>query len=187
MKEPTVLPALLLLVALPLAATAQEAPGDDHDHDHDHDASFDTRDYSRVDLARFERLYGIVVCNCPREDWTKSLTGCPDPCANHQKAEIRQRVTAGWTDEQILGEQERKYGPKAIGRTSALGVTGFLLYAGPFLLLIALVVGVVVVLSRITRPRSAAGAADQVAAPAAASDDDARWSARIDRELEEMD
>lgn len=186
---------------------AQEARPAPDDHDHERKApAFDSRGYTPEELARIDRLFGMIVCKCPDEGWTRSLSGCPNSCADEQKSQVRAAVKAGWSDERILDDQRDRYGPKAIGRTSAGGLSGMLLYLGPFLAFLAFLVVVVMVVRRLSRPLTASGGDLEAAlspqsppsgAPGARpsetpehpelSEEDRRLGEEIERELEEMD
>lgn len=81
---------------------------------------------------------------------------------------------------------------KVLGRTRAEGLGGFLLYAGPFLLLVGLFVFVIFLLKALTRrilPSEQAAASGSVgsADATAVSDDDRLIGDAIERELVDMD
>ncbi len=173
----------------PKPAEAQAPSGGAGGHGEVDELTFDSRDYTPEQLIRLEKLYSLIVCKCPRENWTKSLAGCPEGCALEQKVQVRQAVKAGKTDEEILAEQVKLYGPQVLARTPAEGLAGFYLYLLPFLCLAFFAIVMVLILRRLTRrtarPEVLAG---QTPAPAAApSREDEEWSRKIEQELQEME
>ncbi len=172
---------------------AQEPSAGLGEHDHDHDTpAFDSRNYTPEEIARIDRLFGMIVCACPRESWTLSLSGCPRSCANGQKSEVRAAVKEGWSDERILEEQRDRHGVKAVGRASAAGLSGFLLYLGPILAFLAVLIVLVLRLRKLVRPLAwlaSEGAAPSRESPREGelSEEDRRLGDQIDRELAEMD
>jgi hypothetical protein len=163
------------------AGSAERSPDDGHGHEAER---FDSRDWKPEDLARMERLFGLIICACPREGWTKTLSGCPDGCADPQKGAVRAAMRAGQSDEQILAAQEARHGPRVLARASAEGASGLTLYLGPFVVLAVLATLVILLLRRLTR-----GLPDPAAAPASRKPDasDEAWGRRIEKELESMD
>lgn len=181
--------ALLLLLASFGAPSSLRAQLDDH-HDHDH-GSFETPELTAEESQRVNRLFSTIICSCPKENWTLSLNGCPNACADHQKNMVLRAVKEGKSDEQILATQVQVFGPKVVGRTRADGFQGFLVYAGPFILLAAAAFFVIAFIRGVTRrSREAASGTSTASAPAASSslnDEDRALSDAIDRELENMD
>jgi len=124
-----------------------------------------------------EQLYTTIVCWCPKENWTRSLKGCPDGCANEQKSMIVNWLRSGLTNDEIIarliahpkgGEQVRGTGKGAAG------------YLFPFLMLAfgSLMVGAA--LLRVRKPHASAKAQESGA-------DDACWDDEIEEQLREMD
>ena len=66
-----------------------------------------------------EEAYGQVVCDCPNENWSKTLAMCPDGCAIPQKQEILTQVRSGRTIAQIVAFQVEHHGPKAAAAPGA--------------------------------------------------------------------
>jgi cytochrome c-type biogenesis protein CcmH/NrfF len=172
------------------------AEEDEHGHAAGDDKELE--DFSAAEKARVFRLFGLVVCACPKENWTKSLAGCPDGCAIPQKDTIKTRVKAGKSDEEILAEQVERYGPEVLARPPFEGLSGFTIYVLPFLVLAALTVVVLQVLKRAVKPAPAAGPSVGAGAAAAAaagaappkralSDEERRIGDAIERELQEME
>lgn len=48
-----------------------------------------------VDSKRVLRLFEQFKCDCSKEDWTRTLAGCFEPCVNRQKALVRELVAQG--------------------------------------------------------------------------------------------
>ena len=53
------------------------------------------------DSKRILRLFSEFKCKCPKEDWTRTLAGCFEPCVDPQKALIRKLVAQGLDDDAI--------------------------------------------------------------------------------------
>ncbi len=177
------------LVSSPISLWAQQ--GDHHDHDH---GKFDASDITVEQEQRINRLFSMVICNCPKENWTLSLNGCPNSCADHQKNEVLAMVKQGKSDEEILNQQIEWHGPKAVGRIKAKGMSGLLVYGGPFVLLMGALIGVVLFLKSVTNkvlesPKSSpeSSSADSTSSDQALTDEDRQLGDAIERELEEMD
>jgi cytochrome c-type biogenesis protein CcmH/NrfF len=148
---------------------------------------YDPRDFTTPERERIELLFQQVMCKCPREDWSKTLAGCPDGCAEQQKAEIRAAVKAGKKDDQIIAEQVGRYGREARARPDSL-----LAHWGPYLALAACGILALLALSRALRPAKPVPEAVSVAAapPAetvTASEDERRLEEEVERDLREMD
>ncbi len=56
---------------------------------------------SGEDARRLNRLYAEFKCKCPKEDWTRTLAGCFEPCVDPQKDLVRRLVAEGFSDEKI--------------------------------------------------------------------------------------
>lgn len=110
----------LLLVSVPVVGSAQPLPGSSSsaaraDLAHRHDgasAHFDDAEFSQDQLSRVRNLEVELMCACPREKWSRTLSNCPDGCADPQKGEIRAMVLRGDEDGQIYSWMIQKYGPQ---------------------------------------------------------------------------
>lgn len=163
--------ALVAGLALPSVARAE---GETGGHDRHGTIVLDDLSVERRQLAM--RVWSVVICNCPRENWSKTLLNCPDGCADAQKQEILQRIEAGWDADAIFDEQKAKYGPKVIGKPDDV-----LTYLLPVLVLVACGVVVALVFARWRREtEERRRARDHNVEPQ--SDE----LAAIERELEEM-
>ena len=139
--------------------------------------------------ARRERIEREVMCWCPTESWTRTLTGCAEGCAEEQKALIREWLAGGLTDTEIVermvvhpkGGSRVRAVPEATG-TNRLG------YVAPFAFIAAAALVLVVVLRRVIRrpSRDRAPVAQNGELPPL-DDEDAEIGRRIERELEEME
>lgn len=145
------------------------------------------RNFTREQQARIEWLFKQIICSCTRENWTKTLEGCPDGCANPQKEQVRDGVTTGLSNDAILDKQLAMFGPQVLARTSAQGVVGFLLYILPFVGLLVFAVLIVSFLTRVIKPASATEAAAKASEKGKSSGSDQQWDDEIERELEQMD
>ena len=56
---------------------------------------------SGEDIRRLNRLYAEFKCKCPKENWTRTLAGCFEPCVDPQKGLVRRLVAEGLSDEKI--------------------------------------------------------------------------------------
>ena len=141
--------------------------------------------------SRREHLWRVIMCWCPREKWTRTLAGCPDACADEQKAMVSTWVSEGRTSNEVveLMVAHPQGGEKVRGYLKATGINrlGYLL---PFLFFGAAVVVFGVVLRRVTRKR------DEPAAPSSdggdspkedPSEEDGHWGELVEKELKEMD
>lgn len=73
------------------------------------------------DSKRIHRLFAEFKCKCPKEDWTRTLAGCFEPCVDPQRALVRKLVADGLTDEEIRDRMIQDAGTeKVIAQTSAL-------------------------------------------------------------------
>ena len=135
---------------------------------------------------RREYLRGRIICWCPDEGWTKTLSGCPDGCANDQRTLVDRWLAAGLSDQEIFDRMvaHERGGPRVIsvpkdGRDSRFFILPFL-FAGVG------IIGFAAMLRRLlSRGRAqAATLAPSVPPPPA---EDAVWDAQIEAELKEMD
>jgi cytochrome c-type biogenesis protein CcmH/NrfF len=138
--------------------------------------------------ARHEGLERAIMCWCKTENWTRTLAGCAEGCAEEQKGYIREWLEGGFTDEEIIarmvahpsgGDRVRAV-PEATG-TNRLG------YVAPFAFLAAAACVLLLVLRRFVRPGAGDGGRAAGAEAGAPPDDEDEISRRIERELEEME
>ena len=75
---------------------------------------------STGDSKRILRLFSEFKCKCPKEDWTRTLAGCFEPCVDPQKALVRKLVAQGLDDDAIRARMIEDAGTeKVIARPSA--------------------------------------------------------------------
>ena len=134
---------------------------------------------SDEDKDRYGRLVTLLNCACKSENWTRTLEGCPDGCADPQKKEIRDLIGEGKSDEEILAFMEGNYGPKVIATTPFSGIH-VVVYLAPVLLLAG---GAALILSYLRRRTSGPGPTGE--SPATDAEDEVLRQ-KLDRELEEM-
>lgn len=86
---------------------------------------------------RTSHLHSSIICWCPKENWTLTLTGCARECANGQKGLVRQWMDDGYTDEEIIAKMVAHPlgGPKVRALPVAEGAN-LIGYAFPFALLV---------------------------------------------------
>lgn len=89
------------------------------------------QDLSIEQRQRVHRLWTQVICNCPRENWSRTLANCPDGCAEGQKNQIKAQVLAGRSDEEILAIQKEENGPRVLSSPGLEG-SGKWAYILPF-------------------------------------------------------
>lgn len=121
------------------------------------------------------RLFESIKCSCPREDWTRTLVGCFENCANGQKGRIEERLLEGWSDDEIKREMVRVTGTDEV----LVKPRGIVDSVGAYVIFgIAAVVGVLLLLWSTRggdeRPRNDAPPASE-------------WDERIDEELRRLD
>ncbi len=146
---------------------------------------YDPREFTPQQRERIDRLFYRVMCKCKKENWSKTLAGCPDACADEQKQEIRVAVKAGRSDQEILDEQARKYGPRALAIPDSTLASWF-----PYMVLGGLTVVVLLILARSIRPAPRTGPEGESqgpASPSGLSEEDRRIADAVERDLEEMD
>ena len=94
----------LALISMGSDLSAQEL-GPDDGHRHDAPAHFDETPMASLtpeERNRVRRLLQEIMCDCPRENYSRTLSNCPDACAKPQKMIIRRMVKDGNRDEEIL-------------------------------------------------------------------------------------
>lgn len=133
---------------------------------------------------RISRLHQGLLCWCLKENWTRTLQGCPDGCADPQKNLIMTWIREGYTDEEIIQKMvdHPLGGPKVRALPEAEG-WNLVAYWLPFALGAGGIALVAVCLFRFVRPRRRRGVA--AAEPASSEDDES--SERIEKELREME
>ena len=99
--------------------------------------------------GRILRLFAEYKCKCPKEDWTRTLAGCFEPCVDPQKALIRKLVAEGKTDEQIRAKMIEDAGTeKVLADAGALSALPSFM---PVSLLVVVLFGVVLILINMRR------------------------------------
>ena len=132
---------------------------------------------SGADLEREARaLEAMIIAPCC---YSQQVSVHHSPAADEVRKDVRARLAAGETREQILNAYVARYGKRILAEPPAKGFD-LALYVLPPLLLIASAALVIVVLRRFSR--RPARVAD-VAAPAAS----ATYDARLDDELRDLD
>lgn len=91
---------------------------------------------SEEDERRYQRLLRKLICNCEKENWTRTLANCRDGCADPQKNLIRERIRAGWDDLRIIDEQVAIAGTPVLANPGWSG-TGKWLFILPAVALVA--------------------------------------------------
>ena len=120
-----------------------------------------------------KKLYCPVCENVP-------LDVCPTVACIQWRATIREKLAAGWTEQQILDYFVEQYGERVLAQPSLRGLN-VLVWVLPPLIVLAGVIFYVVYVRRLVAP-AATGAASE-AGPTDAGGDD--YAARLERELEE--
>ncbi|MEM7164372.1 MAG: cytochrome c-type biogenesis protein CcmH [Planctomycetota bacterium] len=101
-------------------------------HSEGSSVGIDDSAYSDQQRKRIYNLENLIMCACPKENWSKTLKGCPDGCADPQKNELRGWIVGGLTDDQVLQEMAQRYGPQVRAAPLLTG-TGAWAYMFPFL------------------------------------------------------
>lgn len=125
-----------LILAVVLASFASLAWADETDEESElvrrrlaglHAASgttlppLDPASWTEEQIKRIRRLESYYVCACAKENYTKTLEGCPDACADEQKTLIRNSVREEKSDIQIKRLMVDRYTARVIGRVSWSG------------------------------------------------------------------
>lgn len=131
------------------------------------------------DKFHLDHLFGTLICWCPDENWTKTLTGCPDACANEQKDLVKQWLAEGLTDDEIFDRMVAH--PKGGERVRGYDRNWFS-FAIPFLLLGIGTAFVLVALLAFRGSRATGSPVED-----SSEEEDARWDDLIEQELKEMD
>jgi cytochrome c-type biogenesis protein CcmH/NrfF len=136
-------------------------------------------------VARIEALHRGILCWCPSESWTRTLSGCTESCADEQKAMVQRGVDDGLSDAEIIQQMvdDPRGGPRvrAIPETTGTNLLGYILplilVAGGVFVVVAALFG----LSSRRAPPAAPGGGSS-----AEGDEDRIWGERIEKEIKEM-
>jgi cytochrome c-type biogenesis protein CcmH len=112
------------------------------------------------------------------------LDVCPTQACAQWRATIREKLTAGWSEPQILDYFVAQYGERVLAQPSTRGATLLVWVIPP----LALVAGAFVLwrfLRQMTRPATARPASATPAATPAAPDPADAYAARLEQELQE--
>jgi len=110
------------------------------------------------DSKRILRLFSEFKCKCPKEDWTRTLAGCFEPCVDPQKALIRKLVAQGLDDDAIQARMIQDAGTeKVIARPSAAYWILLLPNLFPITVFLVLGGGVVLMLVKMRKKTRLAG------------------------------
>jgi cytochrome c-type biogenesis protein CcmH/NrfF len=172
-----------LAAAAALAAVGAAAPLRAEDDGHDHGSEAEV---SLSDLTKEERVVALdawahVYCRCPDENWSRTMSNCPDGCAREQKQQILGRVREGWDVKRIVEEQVKLYTSKAAADPGSA-------WNGTYLVAFGVLAGAAAAGFVLSRWRRAAGerraAADfqRSFRPVESSE-----AAAVERELQEID
>lgn len=187
MASPTDLSVLGVLLVLCVAGSSagtrvQAEDGDGHDHGGKSLLELAADDDPET-ARRIEKLEDTIMCACPKENWTRTLTHCPDNCADPQKMEVRDLVTAGKTDREVRDYMKASYGTKVLATPDFEGSGGWS-YLIPFIVLIGATILAVVVVAAWKRAGQIRN--EQVDADFAESVSDDEL-ASVERELERLE
>lgn len=99
-----------LIAALALIAPAFEFP-----------AALGQESAPASEPKRVLQLFEQFRCDCPKENWTRTLAGCFEPCVERQRNLVRGFVADKLTDEKIFQEMIKDAGTeKVLARASLL-------------------------------------------------------------------
>ena len=141
------------------------------------------------DSKRILRLFSEFKCKCPKEDWTRTLAGCFEPCVDPQKALIRKLVAQGLDDDAIRARMIQDAGTeKVIARPSAAYWILLLPNLFPITAFLVLGSGVVLMLVRMRKKTWLAGDGESgsAAGEALPGDPQAPPTELVDRVEEEL-
>ena len=125
---------------------------------------------------KYLRLLKEYKCDCSKEDWTRTLYGCFEPCADRQR-----KLLKGFVDANHSNEEIRKKLIADAGTELVLARPSFLPNLIPYGLLAFLGIGVVFTLTRMrTRTESDPGK-DGALLPSENPELEARLEAELDR------
>ncbi len=92
-------------------------------------------DLTASERNRVRSLYQEVMCDCPREDYSRTLANCPDPCAEAQKRIIRAMVEENHSDADIFQTMLSRVGQNRRVIAAAGSAFGAGAYVLPFVFL----------------------------------------------------
>jgi hypothetical protein len=168
------------VVAALAAGGAALAEDDAHDHGHG-TAERDLSQLTAQQRADALEAWKHVYCNCPKENWSRLLIGCPDGCADTQKQQILARIVEGWDRERIVAEQVRLYGTRA-DASPGTAVDGSLLVLAGLVIGAGAAGAVLAGWRRSAAARRVVSEAERAASPVAAAE-----AASVERELREIE
>ena len=128
--------------------------------------------------AEARRIEAALIAPCC---WSQQVSVHQSGAADEIRRDVRRRLAAGETRQQILDAYVAQYGPGILAEPSARGFN-ISLYAVPILLFFASAVTLALVVRRFVRPKAVA--ADAGAAGVAGA---GQYGARLDDELRDLD
>lgn len=134
---------------------------------------------SGAEEKRILRLFEEYKCDCDKEDWTRTLFGCFEPCADRQRNLIRKLVADGASDEEIREKMIADAGTEKV-----LARPHFLPNLIPYGLLALLGCGMFFTLSRMRNQTR--GAKDSEAGGGSALQDNDGFDDRVEAELSRL-
>lgn len=168
--------AVVAVAAATGAAFAQDAGGG-----HGRGAEVELSSLSPEQRAFALDVWAHIYCACEHENWSRTLSNCPDGCAVPQKQQVLQRVAAGWDLDRIVAEQVKQYGPRAAADPGS-GANGTLFVLAGLVAGAGVAAGVLSAWRRGAAQRREAAQAARESAPTDAAESDA-----VERELREID
>jgi cytochrome c-type biogenesis protein CcmH/NrfF len=144
---------------------------------------------------RLSALEASLMCWCKDENWTRTLSGCPEPCANQQKMLIRSWLEEGITNDEIIQRMvdHPSGGSRVRAAPEARGVS-WIGYLAPAAIFCVALVLVALFLRRAMRPAAGAPGAPGAAAGTGTgtgtrtgTDTDDAVAEQVERELREME
>ncbi|MCI0650804.1 MAG: cytochrome c-type biogenesis protein CcmH [Planctomycetes bacterium] len=127
---------------------------------------------------RAKKLDSIIICACPKEDWTVTLSYCPKPCADPQKKMVRALLAEGKSDEEIIDAMIAIHGPRVLAMPRSIWVYLLALAA-----VLAAVAAVIIVLRAWRRQARTAEAWQDAVAGGISKEE----LARVELELERLE
>ena len=177
-----VAPALLAVALGASPACLSRCWSDEFPHIHASTAPVTLKDLTSEQRIRVGGLYNRIFCDCPREDYSKTLAGCPDPCANPQKHIVHDMVREGESDEEIFRAMLARKGDQRV-LAAPEGAFGKVAYVLPFL---AFVLGSIAAVIVVRRWR-AGGNVERARRREAATILNPEEIERVERELAELE
>lgn len=151
---------LLLLLLVPLASAQQPTPSDDEVN------------------AIAKKLYCPVCENVP-------LDVCPTQACAQWRATIREKLEAGWTEQQILDYFVQQYGERVLAQPSTRGLNALVWVLPPVIALAGLAFYAFYVRGLVARRISPAPPASLEGSPATDASPADEYVARLEKELQE--